>query len=987
MMIRSVPAPDEVHELVQRFADNRDEYESDAYNETQLRREFLDPFLTALGWDVDNSAGYAEAYKDVVHEDAVHIDGSPKAPDYSCRVGGTRKFFVEAKKPSVNVVDDRGPAYQLRRYAWSADLPLSVLSNFKTFAAYDGRVPPSPTDRASVARELLVGFEEYDERWDEIASVFSRDAVLRGAFDRFATGARRRRGTAQVDQYFLREIEDWREGLAANLVARNRGLSQQDLNYAVQTTLDRVIFLRICEDRGLEAYGTLRDLLPRRGVYARLLHQFELADARYNSGLFHFQTEAGRGAPDQLTPGLRVDDAVLRDIIGRLYYPESPYEFSVFSPEILGQVYEQFLGKIIRLLPRRQISVEEKPEIRRAGGVYYTPAYIVRFIVERAVQPALEGLTPENFIRGGQRRRRLRIVDPACGSGSFLIVAYQHLLDWYLSWYSANEPARWARGRNPRIFRGPRDQWLLTIAERKRILLDHIYGVDIDSQAVEVTKLSLLLKVLEGEATQALQLVLRVLDARALPDLDSNIRCGNSLVGVDVLSQLPDLDENEVYRINPFHWQTEFPDAFASGGFDAVIGNPPYVYRNATENSLRPYYAATYQSAQGNYDLYKFFIERGIKIAKSNHGRLGFIVSASFLIQPTFSRLRAFILGNSQIESLAPLGPGAFSAATIDSTILVARTCRPDLDADIEVRAPNRPTRLIETTPYPIPQGRFARNPDQVFDYRLTERGARIVARLSERFPVIETGFEFGVGINTGYIRDLLTSDRQVDARYHPMVPGTGISRYGPVDTDGFIMYDPDFVQAQGERGRSLPQERLLSEPKLLVVRTRNLGLKQRIVATLDLSGAYNLNRLSNIIARQGRSLAGLLALLSSRLFRWLFSTRYYDYEIKPVYLRNSPLLNTEDAELIRAAEQILRLTAQAVATQTSGERERIERRIQAAKQRADDAVWRLAGLGAADRRHIEAQLQEFDVRAQAAPSEDFALTLAAEQQRRDRAA
>lgn len=973
-------APQEVLDLVERYERNRRDYESDIYNETQLRREFLDPFLKALGWDVDNTAGYAEAYKDVIHEDAIRIEGSPKAPDYSFRIGGTRKFFVEAKRPALRVQSDPASAFQLRRYGWSAGLPLSVLTNFAAWSAYDCRIPPARGERATKARIMFVKFDEYDERWDEIAGVFSREAVLRGDFDRYVVNARSRRGTAPIDDYFLGEIEAWREQLAADLARRNRGLTQAELNYAVQATLDRIIFLRICEDRGLEDYGTLNDAVAGRGAYRRLRDLFEAADARYNSGLFHFRAEGGRGVPDTLTLGLRVDDDLLRSIVSRLYYPDSPYEFSVVSAEILGQVYEQFLGKIVRLGPRRTVDVEEKPEIRRAGGVYYTPAYIVRFIVTESLARGLEGLTPVRFIRGGKRRKRFRIVDPACGSGSFLIVAYQFMLDWYRDYYAGNEPESWARGRLPRIYQDERGGWRLTTSERKRILLDHIFGVDIDSQAVEVTKLSLLLKVLEGENRETLQLVLRVSNERALPDLDDNIKCGNSLVGTDVLDLLPDLDEETIARINPFDWDTEFPDVNQAGGFDLVVGNPPYVYRNATEAVLPPYYGETYETVQGNFDLYKFFLERGLSLARGG-GRLGFIVSASFLVQPTFSRLRRHLLSFT-LEQLAPLGPGAFRQATIDSTILVARKNRPGPDSRVEIRAPKRPTDLLASTPYEIPQGRFRANPDQVFDYRLDEIGAEIVGRLHGAFPTFEAGFEFGVGINTGFVRDLMTAEEQLDERYHPMVPGSGITRFGTTQTDGFILYDPAFVRDQGDRARALPQERFLTEPKVLVVRTRNLALAERVVATLDRSSAYNLNRLSNIIARPGKSLIGLVGILNSALFRWLFSTRYYDYEVKPVYIRVCPMADTEDDALNRASGRLLDLVPRREEAATADEETRLARQITAAERQLEDAVWRLYGITADERRHIEEQLAYFaEVESTNAGEQGFALTLAARQE------
>lgn len=315
--------PDLIIELVERFERNRAAYRSGHYNETQVRREFIDPMFEALGWDVANKQGYAEAYKDVVHEETLKVGGGTKAPDYGFRIGGVRKFFVEAKKPSVDIKEDVHPAYQLRRYAWSAKLPLSVLTDFEEFAVYDCRVRPDKSDKASTARVLYLTFDQYAHRWEEIAGIFGREAILRGSFDKYVEGTASKRGTAEVDRAFLAEIERWRDLLARSIALRNAGLTQRQLNFAVQQTIDRIIFLRICEDRGIEPYGTLLGLVNGAQVYERLLLRFRHADARYNSGLFHFEPDRARvEAPDTLTPGIAIDDKALRDILKSLYYPD-----------------------------------------------------------------------------------------------------------------------------------------------------------------------------------------------------------------------------------------------------------------------------------------------------------------------------------------------------------------------------------------------------------------------------------------------------------------------------------------------------------------------------------------------------------------------------------------------------------------------------------------------------------------------------------------
>jgi len=236
--------PAAIAQLVERFEEQSDTYLSPKYNETQARREFIDPFFKALGWDIDNTQGFSEAYKDVVHEEAITVAGSHRAPDYSFRVGGTRKFFLEAKKPAISISIEDKAAFQLRRYGWSAKLALSVISSFRELALYDCRIKPEKNDKPTVARILYMTYDQYADRWDEIANVLSKTAVYKGAFDRFIESTKLKKGTAEVDDAFLAEIEKWRDILARNIALRNPALHQQHLNFAVQATIDRIIFLR-----------------------------------------------------------------------------------------------------------------------------------------------------------------------------------------------------------------------------------------------------------------------------------------------------------------------------------------------------------------------------------------------------------------------------------------------------------------------------------------------------------------------------------------------------------------------------------------------------------------------------------------------------------------------------------------------------------------------------------------------------------------------
>jgi hypothetical protein len=827
--------PPQVLELIQRFERNRDACRSPHYNETQLRREFLDPFFKALGWDIDNERGYAEAYKDVVHEDAIKVGDATKAPDYSFRIGDTRKFFLEAKRPSVDIKNDAGPAFQLRQYAWTASLPLSILSDFEEFAVYDGRFKPRHQDSAAIARVLYIAYTEYASRWDEIAGVFSREAVLTGAFDKFAESIKARRGTTEFDDDFLKTIETWRADLARNLALRNPKLSQPELNFAVQRIIDRIIFLRICEGRGIEDRDRLRALVNGERVYPRLCQLFEEADTRFNSGLFHFKAEKDRHeAPDELTLNLDLDDKLLREIIRGLYDP-APYVFAEVPADILGHVYEQFLGKVIRLTEGHRAVVEEKPEVKKAGGVYYTPTYVVDYIVRTTVGRLLEGKTPKDAAK-------LKILDPACGSGSFLIGAYERLLRWHRDFYTGHNPGRWAKGPKPVLVQIGAGNWKLTIAERKRILLDNIFGVDIDSQAVETTKLSLLLKVLEGETQQTLQPVLRLFHERALPDLGDNIKCGNSLIGPDFYQQrqLSLLDDEERYRVNVFDWRAEFPQIFRrrtspgelretaaaspldytlpgvplhgsysdkkekpekaapppaptepewEGGFDAVIGNPPYV-RQESLSRLKAYFETHYEAFDGVADLFAYFMEKALKLL-SPGGRFSFIVSSSFLRTTYAEPLRRVLKRNAAVLRIVDFGGLPVFTNAKDTYVCIPLLAKEAQPRRIEVSRVDSPavrdlSRHVAAHQFTIPHERLSpeawalKSDGEAAVFAKVMRMGKPLGKYLENkmFYGVKTGLNEAFEISAQQRAAILEASAESAALIKPFLGGQDIRRY-----------------------------------------------------------------------------------------------------------------------------------------------------------------------------------------------------------------
>lgn len=623
--------PEGVASLVALFLKNLDFYRSSDFKEATLRTEFLNPMLESLGWDVTNRNGQSPLDREVVEELSMKIDGVSRAPDYGFLIGGQRKWFLEAKKPNVRLQAGTAAAdaaFQLRRYSWSAGLSVGVLTNFYEFGIYDTRQVPTKGDSATVGRVAYFTADELPANWKLIWELFSRAAVVEGALEKFDRESSASKGTRTVDAEFLVEIKDWRLALAQDLARNNPWLDQDSLSLAVQRLLDRIIFLRFAEARGLEHFGELQNLATKVGVYPKLWTIFNRADDKYNSGLFYKSELSAAGEISDSEPLLVVSDEILSRILSRLYFPY-PYEFSVIPGDILGNVYEQFLGDEIKLTTDRKVTVEQKLEVRKAGGVYYTPQPVVEFIIAQTINPLLEEKSPEAI-------SKLRFLDPASGSGTFLISLFQNLISWHERYY-LSKPALAKKYLELGSDGSPR----LKTSERKKILLNNIHGVDIDAQAVEVTKLSLLLKVLENQA----QLEFAV--GHVLPNLSKNIVCGNTLIdeGGGLNTEL------SIFR--PFGENAFFPEVLAAGGFDAVVGNPPYLNVDTVWGANDPrlkHLKSRYPHVHTDKtDLLFYFLARSVEICK---GEIGLIVSRSFLEADKAQKLRGWLASNIKVRKV-----------------------------------------------------------------------------------------------------------------------------------------------------------------------------------------------------------------------------------------------------------------------------------------------------------------------------------------------
>lgn len=505
-------AQNQLRNLISRYDGNFTQYQQATYNETQVRVEFVNPFFQLLGWDVLNEAGLPQHLREVTHEATVLVEENgahrSKKPDYSFKVGTEALFFLETKKPSVNIIVDRAPAFQLRRYGWSGNLKVSVLTNFTDLFIYDCTVRPVEGDEIGAALIAHYHYTEYEEKFEEFYSLLSKESALNGEFKRIFGNIREPMRREPFDVYFLDQIRGWRSQLGADVVRNNPDIDAVTLNIFVQRILNRSIFLRICEDKNLENYGSLR----RITTYQELKRLFAASDHKYDSGLFEMLDE------DRLV----ISDTVIIEIFQSLYYPNNSYEFGVVDPYIIGQIYELFLDETLEIQANGQAISVQKPEIVDAQGTVKTPKNITDIIVNETLGALYKGKAPEEVAN-------YHIADICCGSGNFLLSAFEYVVNYHIEYLCQNDLEEALQ--NGSLYQLPGTQSLFLSYEQKReILKNLIFGVDIDPLAIEVTKFSLLLKVLEDSSAEELDAYHARTHNRILPNLDENIKLGNSLV-------------------------------------------------------------------------------------------------------------------------------------------------------------------------------------------------------------------------------------------------------------------------------------------------------------------------------------------------------------------------------------------------------------------------------------------------------------------------
>ena len=986
--------------LVRKFEANKYHYLSKKYLEEEVKIDFINPMFETLGWDIRNTKGLSPYEREVVVEKGETLG----RPDYNFRSDGQTKFFVEAKAPH-EPLHKINHVLQAKSYAWNTkNVFIVLLTDFEEFRLFDATIKPDPKNpNQGLIFELT--YDQYLENMDKLM-LLSKEEVEQGSLDKLLLKDREsKRLRIPVDKAFLEDLSKWREELAKDIYKRNiKELEDRSdekrvkiqvkiLNEAVQKILNRLIFIRIAEDRKIIEPKSLLDEVEwwkaggkRRDLHRRLTDRFMGWNQDFNGEILKI------GPCDVLA----IDSHLLAKTIEGLYFPTCPYRFDVIGVELLGSIYERYLGKTIRVTPKR-VKIEEKPEVRKAGGVYYTPQYIVDYIVKNTVEKVIKKKTPKQI-------EKIKILDPACGSGSFLLTAFHTLIDYHFHYYEKHPEESGQGTLFPDVIVDYDGTRRLSIEKKAQILRNNIFGVDIDPQAVEIAMMSLYLKCLEGERDLPRKKEL-------LPSLAKNIRCGNSLISYDIFDQLTLFEEEEKERINPFDWyskSTGFGEIMEKGGFDVVIGNPPYV-RQEMLGDYKPYFQQHYKVYHGVADLYAYFIEKGISLTKPK-GLFGIIVSNKWMRANYGEPLRNW-MKRQQIIRIIDFGDlPVFQDATTYPCILILSKFNPR-----EIF----PVTKASTLKFPSLDEYVRDNQYQVNQKTLSDKGWALTDQRTYKLlqKIISKGIPLGkyvgekiyrgvlTGLNKAFVIDeeakkrLIKKDPKSAELIKSFLIGRDIKKYQRAESNTYLIFArrginikkfpsisnylsqfkyqlmPRPTNWKGAKwpgrkpGRykwyeiqdSVDYYKDFEKPKII---WGNLCIESPF--TLDLNGYY-INAPSCFIASGDLYLLGLInsSLLWSYLKQIAVGRSGGFIEAKPIYVKQLPiriidLTNSEEKaiynQITQLVNSILELNKRKSVLPPSSKREKIEREIKITDEKIDELVYKLYGITEEEKKIIEGE-------------------------------
>jgi hypothetical protein len=905
-------AKKKIVELIEDFKINRSRFKKEAEANTETK--LVEPLFEILGWTKN----------DFVKQEKFFRGKKTGLADYAFKIKNKTVFVLEVKRVGVSL--DREANKQVISYALSKRVPFAVATNFERLSIFCVE-----QERAinNVFRTFL-NPDEYLSKFHNLLFL-SKESFEKGLILKEAENERRLKKRISIDKPLLEDLMRIRGMIASDIEKKYpKKYEINEKDEIVQRILDRLIFIRKCEDTGINPNNMYLEEIKNfsdEKAYPRLREFFKKYNDVYDSGLFLIGV-------DNDCDKILIDGSIIKELVGYLYRSKDEeyiYNFDWIDADILGQVYEQYLGKILEQTRSGKAKLKEGQVHRKEQGIYYTPTYIVDYIVKNTVKDLLKNKKI--------KAKHIKILDPACGSGSFLIKVFDYLHETL----SSNKEAKQYKMD---------DQGAYSI--KTEILKNNLYGVDLDNKAVEITKLNLLLKAAEG--------------GRKLPEeVDRHIKHGNSLI-----------DDETIVGMNAFNWEKEFKEIMEKGGFDIIIGNPPYVniYTISKNKEEVAIYQKNFETAYKKFDLYVLFMERAIKKLKEK-GKFSFIVPDKWLYLPYGEKLRLFILKTCVIEKIVDLTKfRVFKSATNTPVVFVFKKESNKSIRDnnkIEVITPKENAQDIVSEDIKISyvnQSVFEETPKNMFRIRLTKEVLPIIKKIDEQ------SLKFGdicyvnwgcrpVPLKKFYI------NKKIDEKHKPAIKGENIFRYTIKYTDMFLNYDPPKLYN--------PVFQELFERDAMII--KDIGGGKAIYATINDNHYYNPHTVINCLLKdtlkdikkfpdkdikksKSYDLRFLLGLINSKLILFYFKILITDFlHTVPDSVRLLPIKEIKSLEqepLIKLVDKILDLNKRLneIGDKKTDKRKRIEEEIERTDKEIDELVYKLYGITEKEKKIIEESLK-----------------------------
>ncbi len=894
-------AKEKIAKLVEKYQNLVDTRKVNSYNEAQTRNEFIEPLFEFLGWDMRNLENPSE----VTTEETV----SKGRVDLAFRLNHIPVMFLEAKALKVDL-DEWKWAEQAINYSWNKSVTWAILSDFEGIKIFNAEIPPK-----SLTQNLFfeLKWHEYIDRFDQLWLLSKESFEEKKLFEQAEKWGKLTK-RKQVGEKLFEDLTNWRTLLTKDFKKNNSNIDEDAIDEGVQKILDRLIFIRTAEDRKIEQ-NILLSLVrewetsgKKHNIFKRLNDGFRWFDDHYNSKLF----------ASHALENWKADDKVFETIIKGLYQTADGYryDFSAISTDVLGGIYEQYLGYV---QGKRQKEERTKSK-RKSQGIYYTPKYVVEYLIEQTLGEVLKQSKSKDI-------PNIKILDPACGSGSFLISAYDKILE--------------AKNKLDKQ---------IGLFDRFEILKNNIYGVDLDEQAIEIAQLNLLLRVLQQRTK--------------LPTLSHNLRIGNSLVEGDHESLNPYFDQKWRNQ-QPFNFKQEFPEVFKEKAFDVIIGNPPYVQLSMSddlEEGMKKYLIDHYESSMGRLNTFAFFIRRGLDLL-SEGGYLGFIIPNTILTQDYYYQLRKYILDHCAIENIVSFDDLPFKDAVVENVIIILKKTSSERKRNSKkVKIIKIDEKLSFKKSNSINQKLFYTTNKYSFNINLSETNLQIKKKIEVSTKPLNDYLCINQAIALKHDRAKYLSKEKLSDKYKPVLDGRNINRYSTNWDGTYLKYDINAIH-------SCKREDIFQNPSKIFF--RRVGAK--LTATYDDRQFYALNTLvvMNLKTEVQLDIKFFLALFNSKLLNFYYleflkSTKKVFSEIQARQVAQLPIREPDlrNEKTKRLYEEILSLSSQMIdlqkeaqeTTSNTDKNARLKTEIEKIDEKIDKAIYKLYELTDEEIETIEKQ-------------------------------